>query len=143
MVQSLRWESLRHRRDRLPMLFHVQHGLVDVNTDYIQLNDTRSRGSQRLRQLNANTDVYKYAFYPRTICDWNQLPTTVTEVQTLQEFREGLSCLPSRLLRPYLATQQHVHSFNLARDLGHFFCLSGIAVLHKVTYNLRLLPLQC
>ena len=37
----------------------------------------------------------------------------------------------------------------LTGDLGHFICLSGIAVLHRVTYNLRhrhrrhrLLPLQ-
>ena len=51
--QSLGWESLQHRRyiDRLSMLFRFQHGLVDVTTDYIQLNDTRTRGSQRLCQL--------------------------------------------------------------------------------------------
>ena len=103
MVQSLGWESLRHRRytDRLSMLFRIQHGLVDVPTDYIQPNDTRTRGSQRLRQLQATKDVYKYSFYPRTISDWNRLPTTVTDVRTLQEFREGLSSLPPQLLRPY------------------------------------------
>ena len=103
MVQSLGWESLQHRRytDRLSMLFRIQHGLIDVTTDYIQPNDTRTRGSQRLRQLQATKDVYKYSFYPRTISDWNRLPTTVTDVQTLQEFREGLSSLPPQLLRPY------------------------------------------
>ena len=31
---------------------------------YIQLNDTRKRVSQRLRQLQASNDVYKYSFYP-------------------------------------------------------------------------------
>ena len=51
--------------------------------------------------INATKDVYKYFFYHRTICDWNQLPTTVTDVQTPQEFREGLSSLPSQPLRPY------------------------------------------
>ena len=103
MVQSLGWEYLQHRRytDRLSMLFRIQHGLVDVTTDYIQPNDTRTRGSQRLRQLQATKDVYKYSFYPRTISDCNGLPTTVTDVQTLQEFREGLSSLPPQLLRPY------------------------------------------
>ena len=55
MVQSLRWESLQHRRytDRLSMLLRIQHGLVDVTTDYIQPNDTRTRGSQRLLQLQS------------------------------------------------------------------------------------------
>ena len=96
-------ESLQRRRyiDSLSMLFRVQHDLVDVTTYYIQPNNTRMKGSQRLRQLYAIKDVYKYSFYPRTICDWNQLPTTVTDFQTLQEFREGISSLPSQLLRQY------------------------------------------
>ena len=48
MVQSLGWESLQHRRylDRLSILFRIQHGLVDMNTDVIQPNDNRTRGSQ-------------------------------------------------------------------------------------------------
>ena len=142
MVQSLGWESLQHRRyiDRLSMLFRVQHGLVDVTTDYIQLNDTRTRGSQRLRQLNATKDVYKYSFYPRTICDWIQLPTTVTMSRLFRNLGKTFQvCLPSscdttkRLNNMYMV---------LTGDLGHFICLSGIAVLHRVTYNLRrLLPL--
>ena len=34
--------------DRRFLLFRVQNSLVDVTTDYIRTNDTRSRGSQRL-----------------------------------------------------------------------------------------------
>ena len=51
------------------MFFLIQHGLVDMNTDVIQPNDSRTRGSQRLRQLQAAKDVYKYSFYPRTTSD--------------------------------------------------------------------------
>ena len=100
MVQSLGWESLQHRRftDRLSMLFCIQNGLADVTTYYIQPNDTRTRGSQRLRQLQATKDVYKYSFFPFSISDWNRLPTSVTDVQTLQE---GLSSQSSLLVRPY------------------------------------------
>ena len=89
---------------------------------YIQLNDTGKRVSQRLRQLQASNDVYKYSFYPRTISDWNRLPTTVTDVQTLQEFREGSQvCLPSfcdptRLSHLYIV---------LTGDLGYFTCFIG------------------
>ena len=138
MVQSLGWDSLQHRRyiDRLSMPFRVQHGLVDVTTDYIQLNDTCTRGSQRLHQLNATKDVYKYSFYSRTICDWNQLPPTV---QTLQEFRGGLSSLPSQLLRPYYATQQHVHSFN--RGSGTFYLFIGHrSFILSLSFFLYILP---
>ena len=104
MVKSLGWESLQHRRytDRvLSMLFQIQHGLVDVTSDYIQPNETRIRGSQCLRQLQATKDVYKFSVYPCSISDWNGLPTTVTDVQSLQEFREGLSSLPPQVLQLY------------------------------------------
>ena len=99
MVQSLGWESLQQRRytDRLSMLFRIQHGLVDVTTDYIQPNETLKRGSQSLCQLQATQDIYKFSFYPRTISDWNRLPTTVADVQGTS----GLSSLPPQLQRPY------------------------------------------
>ena len=64
----------------------------------IQPNDTRTRGSLRLRQLQATKDVYKFSFYPRTISDWNRLPINVAGVRTFQEFREGLPSLPPQLL---------------------------------------------
>ncbi|MCG8078457.1 MAG: reverse transcriptase family protein, partial [Candidatus Thiodiazotropha taylori] len=100
MVQSLGWESLQHRRyiNRITMLFKIQHGIVDISPDFVQPNDQRTRGSQRLRQLQATNDTYKYSFYPRTISDWNRLPTTVTDHQTLQGFRDSLANLPPSLL---------------------------------------------
>lgn len=100
MVQSLGWESLQHRRyiNRITMLFKIQHGIVDISPDFVQPNDQRTRGSQRLPQLQATNDTYKYLFYPRTISDWNRLPTTVTDHQTLQGFRDSLANLPPSLL---------------------------------------------
>ena len=96
MVQSLGWESLKYGRfvDWLSMLFKIQRGLVDVNAEFVQLNDSRTKGSQRLRQLQATADIYKYSFYPRTICDWNRLSPE------LQGFRDGLAHLPFSL-RPH------------------------------------------
>ena len=83
------------------MLFWIQHGSADVTTDYIKPNVTCTRGSQLLRQLQATKDVDKFSSNPHTISNWNLLITTVTDVYTLQEFREGLSCLPLQLLQPY------------------------------------------
>ena len=99
MVQSLGWESLQQRRymDRLSMLFKIQHGLVDISPEFVQPGDSRTRGSQRIRQLEANKDVYRYSFYPRTISDWNRLPISVTDSQTILGLREALSCLPPTL----------------------------------------------
>ena len=105
------------------MLFHIHKGFVNVTTDYIQPNDTLTRGSQRLCQLQATKVVYKYSFYPCTISDWNRLPTSVTNVQTLQEFREGLSSQSSLLMRPY---SKSINMYIvLTRDVGNFICFIG------------------
>ena len=47
MIQSLGWESLQQRRcmDRLSMLFKIQHGLVDISHEFVQPDDSRTRGS--------------------------------------------------------------------------------------------------
>ena len=81
------------------MLFRIKHGLVDMNTDVIQRY--RTRGLQCLRQLQASKDVYKYSFYPRTIYHWYRLPTSVTDIQTLQGFKKGIASLVSSLLHAY------------------------------------------
>ena len=65
MVQSPGWESLQQRRnmDRLSMVFKIQHGIIDISPEFIQPGDSRTRGSQRIQQLQANKDVYRYSFY--------------------------------------------------------------------------------
>ena len=102
------------------MLFRIQNGLVDV---YIQPNDTRMRGSQRLRQLQATKDVYKYSFYPRTINDWNRLPTSVTDVQTAGIQGRPLEPVFPILVRPYWNnTNMYI---DLTGDVGYFICFIG------------------
>ena len=94
------------------MLFRIQHGRVDINIEIIQRNDSRTRGSQRPRQLQASKDVY--SFYLRTISDWNRLSTSVTDIQTLQGFRESIVSLPSLLLSSYHLNVP-VHSSNWSK----------------------------
>ena len=114
-VQSLRCESLQQRRymDRLSMLFKIQHGLVDISPEFVQPGDSRTRGSQRIQQLEANKDVYRYSFYPRTISDWNRLPISFTNSQTILGLREALACLPPTL--HLHGSNEAVHSFNQGR----------------------------
>ena len=99
MVQSLGWESIQQRRymDRLSMLFKIQHGLVDISPEFVQPGDSHSRGSQRIRQLEANKDVYRYSLYPRTISGWDRLPISVTNSHSIQGLREVLARLPLTL----------------------------------------------
>ena len=72
-------------------IIEIQRGLVETDTDdIIRPSDKRTRGQQRLYQPAATVSVYKYSFFPRTIQEWNTLPTSVTDANTLEEFRAGL-----------------------------------------------------
>ena len=112
MIQSLGWESLQHRHyiNRLTMLFKIQHRIFDISPDFVQLNDQQTRGSKCLRQLPATNDAYKFSFYPRTISNWNQLPThqQPPEPSGIQ----GCPCKPpSHTPHVQLDPQLHINSF--------------------------------
>ena len=92
------------------MLFKIQHGIVDISAEFVQLGDSPTRGSQRIRQLEANKDIDIYSFYPRTISDWNHLPISVTNSQSIQGLGEALAYLPHSIFTRYT---EAVHSFNL------------------------------
>ena len=98
MVNKLQWESLEtsRRNDRLTMLYRIQHGLVDIHPDsYLQQSDRRTRGEHRLYQERTGSETYSYSFSPRTIRDWNMLPSRTTSAPTLEGFRANLAvCQP-------------------------------------------------
>ena len=77
MVKSFGWGPF-NTDSTSAMLFRIRYGLVDIHTHIAHSNDSRTRGSQRLRQLPTSKDVYKYLFCPRTISDWNRLPVSIT-----------------------------------------------------------------
>lgn len=93
MVEDLGWQTLEAKRCnlRLMMLFKIQHGLVDITPgDVLRRHDRRTRGAHRLYQPAASQNVYKFSFYPRTIRQWNALPTAVTDSVTLEAFKVAL-----------------------------------------------------
>ena len=84
------WEPLKKRRQfdrlRLTTLYRVETDTCDI----VRQNDNSIRGQQRLYQPTATVTIYKNSFSPRTIREWNLLPTNVTDAATLEEFRVGL-----------------------------------------------------
>ena len=93
MLQKLQWESLESRRykNRLTMLYKINHGLVDVNTNCLKRSDCRTRGQQRFFQERISCEAYANSFFPRTIGNWNQLPSSISSSVSINEFRAGLS----------------------------------------------------
>ena len=82
MVESLKWEKLEERRksNRLCMLYKIKNGLIDIDShQYIQANDSRTRGKDRLYQERTSSEAFGNSFFPKTIRDWNQLPANTTQ----------------------------------------------------------------
>ena len=94
MFNSLGWETLHERRkmQRLTMLFKIKHNLVEISEaeSIIWSNDSRTRGSQRLFVPYTSVTVYKMSLFPRTIQDWNKLPSSITDMQDIESFKTAL-----------------------------------------------------
>ena len=77
MVSSLGWESLQDRRKmhRLTMLCKIRHNLVKIPES---------------ESIVFIVTVYKMTFFPRTIQDWNKLPSTITDIQEIEAFKTAL-----------------------------------------------------
>ena len=93
MVNDLEWLPLsdRRRAHRLEYFFKIKSHEVDLNPGSIlQASDTRTRDRGRIRQYHTESKVYHQSFYPRTIRDWNQLPTAVTDISDSKVFTATL-----------------------------------------------------
>ena len=94
MLVNLKWEPLAERRatNRLLMLFKIQNGLVDINaTHLLKKSDSRTRGAEKLYQEHTKYSVLHNSFFPRTIRQWNKLPSALTETPSLEHFKAGLA----------------------------------------------------
>ena len=69
-------------------------GKVEVPTEYHPVSKTReSRGchSKQYVTYQTNIDSFKFSFLPRTVLDWNKLPMTVVEAESLVDFKRRLT----------------------------------------------------
>ena len=100
MLEYLKWTSLEHRRQhiRLGMLYKINNGLVDINPEsFFRHADPRTRGSQRLYQEQTQRPVLFHSFFPRTVSEWNLLPTAISSAPSLESFQSRLGCSPHNL----------------------------------------------
>lgn len=97
LKQSIKLDPLATRRQihRQQMLYKITNNLVDINKDtYLHSSNIRStRGSHNLKYhtYQASTDIFKYSFFPRSIQEWNHLPSHVVNSPTLDTFRNRIT----------------------------------------------------
>ena len=98
ILEKQQWETLQARRSkaRLTMMFKILHGEVDIPANqYITSGDSRTRGAHRLREIPSSKDVYKFSFFPRTVRQWNHLPSETATAKSVEGFKVLLGRLPA------------------------------------------------
>ena len=76
MLRSLDWRYLEQRRvaSRLSTLYKIRNHLVAVDENQF-LQRGSGRREHQYRQLRADKDYTRFSFFPRTVIQWNQLPS--------------------------------------------------------------------
>ena len=94
ILRDLQWDTLESRRSsaRLQMLYRINNGLVDLDpSHFFQKSDRRTRGN-RLYQEGITHTTHFNSFFPRTLRQWNHLPTSTTTAPSLETFRASIGC---------------------------------------------------
>lgn len=98
MIEELGWRSLEQRRadGRLILFYKIVHGLVAVNLSSQLIPVTRlTRHLHPMAFLlpSESKEYIQMSFLPRTIAQWNSLPTSVATTATLDSFKSGVCTL--------------------------------------------------
>ncbi len=88
MLQNLGWEPLdqRRKRARLILMFQIISGEVEVPADEFLKPGRRGR----FLHIPHRYAAYKNSYYPRTIRDYNDLPTATKESASVEVFKSRL-----------------------------------------------------
>ena len=95
MLEHLEWPTLEDRRKtaRLSMMYKLHNNKVkvDVSSKLTPvIRPTRNNNCQAMQIPSCRTSIRKESFYPRTIREWNALPTTALLAPSLEAFKARL-----------------------------------------------------
>lgn len=96
MMDDLSWPTLKERRTktRLINFYKISNNKMEIPyTDILIPNQskTRTSHSKTFRQLPCKKDSFKYSFFCNTIPDWNKLPETIANSDSIKSFKEKLT----------------------------------------------------
>jgi len=101
LMRELQWETLQERRriQRLTFMYKILNGQVAVTAKLIdlELSVHTTRGDynqQKLYKPQTHTTEYQKLFIHGTIPEWNSLPSSVAQSDTVSTFKCLLSALP-------------------------------------------------
>lgn len=98
IMTELNWNTLEYRRktSRLTLFYKMVYDKVDVNPSHYLTPYTRqSRHYHHLAYHipTSTVDYYKYSFFPRTVVQWNTLPSHVVSADSVTGFKSAMATL--------------------------------------------------
>ena len=135
MLCSLDWRSLEQRRvdSRFSMLFKIRHHLVATDEESYLKRGTGRREHQ-YRQLRADKDYTRFSFFPRTVIQWNQLPSHICLTESLDNFKTQVAKIEHSRLNEF-------KEYLLSLCLSPFFFLLSFSVLSLPTHLFHSSPI--
>ena len=95
MLEQLGLESRESRRlhQRLILMYKVMHELIGTSLEDLALEkaDGRTRAAHKFKLKHQSTTEHHYSFVNRAIPEWNRLPATMAEADSLSEFKSQLA----------------------------------------------------
>ena len=84
---------MKRKKAGLTLLHKLPHNLIDIRTEnYLKLNnETRIRGNHSFKYRVPKISKDVFTFFPRTIKEWNSLPSDVVCADTLFKFKNNLN----------------------------------------------------
>ena len=98
MLEKLNWRSLEQRRadSRLAMLYKMANSLVAIDASPLLVpmeGIQHSAHPHRYVVPTTRTVLHQNSFFPRTIRQWNSLPSSVAQASSLDAFKHQVSRL--------------------------------------------------
>lgn len=95
LIQNLGWTSLQtsRRENRLTSLYSIYHGhtILDPKQFFTPPDYMGRRDHQKKVKLTqTHTNYFRYSFIPRTIFEWNDLPSDIVDSSTETLFKNKL-----------------------------------------------------
>jgi hypothetical protein len=96
ILNDLNWLSLQERRKniRLAIMYKIHANDIAIPIpEYVQrqtLTTTRQYHPMKFRSMKASTNVYKCSYFPNTISEWNSLPSSVLNSNSIEIFKSAL-----------------------------------------------------
>ena len=92
-LKQLNWPTLEKRRQVARLTLMYIKDAIDILCYLHHQSSLKTRASHTLKfiPLQPSRDTYKYSFWPRTIIDWNSLPSDYLTMDSTAKFKATVS----------------------------------------------------